>query len=112
MPHPLRPEDAHSASSKHFSLQSLARCPTPCDGDRQTHRLEQVNRCNLWRDAPPLATEEKRERLLEIYNVAISGEMPHPLRLLGRAARHRRANRGCNLWREAPPLATTNEDKD
>src|SRR5579883_2270469 len=61
-------------------LQSLARCPTPCDFDSQCGRADSAVRCNLWREALPFATH-----LRELYSIGIQS---------------------CNLWRDAPPLAT------
>src|SRR5579883_904638 len=130
MPHPLRRGVAYTDLPVKPELQSLARCPTPCDitvGDMITFIIQS---CNLWRDAPPLATEMDHgldspgehvaipgemphplrrptwANFVEGYlKVAISGEMPHPLRQRPRTLPKTLCT-GCNLWRDAPPLAT------
>src|SRR5579883_1768752 len=86
-------------------LQSLARSPTPCDVSSIAPWYGRNRSCNLWREAPPLATSFPIRAKHVVYLVAISGEKPHPLRPHPQGI-FRHSLFSCNLWREAPPLAT------
>src|SRR5579883_904639 len=105
MPHPLRQKWITVWTAQVSMLQSLARCPTPCDDQhgriswRDTSKLQSLARC-------PTPCDKDLELYRKHYApVAISGEMPHPLRQRPRTLPKTLCT-GCNLWRDAPPLAT------
>src|SRR5579883_2973845 len=105
MPHPLRQKWITVWTAQVSMLQSLARCPTPCDDQhgrsswRDTSKLQSLARC-------PTPCDKDLELYRKHYApVAISGEMPHPLRRPLHTTSDMK-NSCCNLWRDAPPLAT------
>src|SRR5579883_1241320 len=86
-------------------LQSLARSPTPCDVSSIAPWYGRNRSCNLWREAPPLATAPSRHFSAFPFRLQSLARSPTPCdgryRLAELSKRY-----SCNLWREAPPLAT------
>src|SRR5579883_1713878 len=104
-PYPLR-RVLHCALVRTQSkLQSLARSPTPCDFFSHQSKARCVPGCNLWREAPPLATAPSRHFSAFPFRLQSLSRSPTPFygryRLAELSKRY-----SCNLWREAPPHAT------